>query len=55
MICVCVVLAEPILMNEFSINTHYIPSYVSVAAMVVLTIYSGVQYFIGYWPAIKQE
>ncbi len=55
MICVCVVLAEPILKNEFAINTHYIPSYVSILAMVVLTIYSGVQYFIAYWPAIKQE
>ncbi len=55
MISVCVVLMEPVLMKEFGVNTHFIASYASILAMVVLTIYSGVQYFIAYWPAIKQE
>ncbi len=55
MVCVCAVLLEPIMKNQFGIDTHYIGSYVLIAAMVILTIYSGVQYFIAYWPALKEE
>ncbi len=55
MVCVCAVLLEPIVWKEFGFNTHYILSYVLIGAMVILTIYSGVQYFIAYWPCLKEE
>lgn len=46
MICMVVMILEPIVADK----THFIGSYVTLAAAVVMTVWSGVNYFIAYWP-----
>ncbi len=54
-LAVCMVLLEGAFCDIFEVNTHFIGSYVAVAAMVVMTLYSGWGYFKAYWPMLKES
>ena len=50
MVCIIVMLLEPSIRELFDIDTLWIPSYVLIAAMAVLTLASGIDYFKTYLP-----
>ena len=49
-----VLILEPIVVEKL-FNTYYIASYVLVAAMVVMTIASGIDYLKTYWPYMSDK
>ncbi len=53
--CICVILLEGAVCDIFSINTHFIASYILMGAMVIMTLYSGWGYFKAYWPTLKKS
>lgn len=52
MITMVLLLLEPVFSANV-VNTHNIVSYVFIAASVVMTVWSGMSYFIAYWPHIN--
>ena len=53
MVCVIVVLVEPIFTVITGIDTLLIGSYVTVIFSAVMTLLSGINYFRGYWPYLN--
>jgi len=51
MICVCVILLEPIVLPGMLM----IPSYTLIAVSTLLTVISGFSYFKAYWPYINSN
>ncbi len=55
MICVIVVLLEPAVCEWIGWRLTYAASYVMLAIMAILTVYSGVCYFRSYWDCLKEK
>lgn len=54
-VCILCVILEPVIL-PFSLFTQYhLLSYVTIAAMIVMTIWSGVEYFAAYGKNIKMK
>ena len=54
-VCILCVILEPVIL-PFSLFTQYhLLSYVTIAAMIVMTIWSGVEYFTAYGKNIKMK
>ncbi len=53
MICICTVLLEPVLFPVFAEN--HILSYVTTAAMTVMTLWSGIDYLRTYWKFLDPQ
>lgn len=52
MICIVCVLLEPVILPFPLFTEHHLLSYVTIAAMVVMTVWSGLDYMKAYWPYI---
>ena len=50
---IIVLLLDPVFNEGFNINTLYIPSYVLIALMVIMTVGSGIDYLKTYWSVLK--
>ena len=55
MVCIIVLLLEPVLRDAFDINTLWIPSYVLIGIMALMTIASGIDYFKTYLPYLDSN
>lgn len=55
MVCMLTVLLEGVICAIFTIDTHMILSYVTTAVMLVMTLWSGLDYFFKYLPLLKEE
>ena len=53
MVCVIVVLVEPIFITVTGLNTFLAASYVTVIFSAIMTLLSGVNYFKAYWPYLN--
>ena len=50
-ICIVVVLLEPVIIPEGNfVRDYYLLSYITTAAMTVMTLWSGIDYMKAYWP-----
>ncbi len=47
-VCIVTVLLDPVVLP----NGHYILSYVTIVAMTVMTLWSGIDYIKAYWPLL---
>ncbi|MBE6670671.1 MAG: CDP-diacylglycerol--glycerol-3-phosphate 3-phosphatidyltransferase [Ruminococcaceae bacterium] len=54
-VCILVMILEPAFFANTIINEYHILSYVSVAFMVFMTIWSGIDYLKAYWPLLDPE
>jgi len=52
MICIITILLEPVILPFTPFAEWHILSYVSIAAMTVMTLWSGIDYLRQYWPYI---
>ena len=52
MICIVTVLLEPVLFPWTPFTEWHILSYITIAAMTVMTLWSGIDYLKKYWPYI---
>ena len=55
MLCMLTVLLEGVICTLFAIDTHMILSYVTTVVMLVMTLWSGLDYFFKYLPLLKEE
>ena len=53
MVCVIVVLIEPIFCSLTGLNTYLIGSYVTILFSSLMTLLSGINYFKAYWPYLN--
>ncbi len=53
MVCVIVVLIEPVIFSLIGVECHLIASYVTVLFSALMTLLSGINYFKAYWPYIN--
>ena len=51
-VCICTVILEPCI-PFFLFNDHHVLSYVTIAFMIVMTLWSGIDYLKTYWKFIK--
>ncbi len=55
-ICIITILLEPVIIPEASaIHNMHIFSYITIAAMIAMTIWSGVDYFKSYWKLLDSN
>ena len=52
MVCIVCILLEPVILPFPLFTAHHLLSYISIAAMAVMTVWSGVDYMKAYWPYI---
>lgn len=50
---IIILLVDPVFNVGFGINTLYIPSYVGIGLMVIMTVGSGIDYLKTYWSVLK--
>lgn len=55
MVCIIILLLEPVVREAFKINTLWIPSYVLIAIMAFMTLASGIDYFKTYAPYLDSN
>ncbi len=53
MICIVAILLEPVILPFPLFTEMHLLSYITIAAMTVMTIWSGVDYMKAYWPHIS--
>ena len=53
MVCVIVVLIEPVIFSLIGAECHLIASYITVLFSALMTLLSGINYFKAYWPYIN--
>ena len=54
-VCICTVLLEPVVLPFKAFRDWHLLSYFTIAAMVVMTLWSGIDYMRTYWKFIKPE
>jgi len=54
-VCILVMILEPAFFANTIVSEYHILSYVSVAFMVFMTIWSGIDYLKAYWPLLDPE
>lgn len=54
-VCILVMILEPAFFGSTFINQYHILSYVSLAFMVFMTVWSGLDYLKAYWPLLNPE
>ena len=54
-VCICTVLLEPVVLPFKAFRDWHLLSYFTIAAMVVMTLWSGIDYMRTYWKFIKLE
>ena len=54
-VCIVVMILEPAFLANTVIGQYHILSYISVAFMVFMTIWSGLDYIKAYWPLLDPE
>lgn len=54
-VCILVMILEPAFFGKMFIAEYHILSYVSLAFMVFMTIWSGIDYLKAYWPLLDPE
>ena len=54
-VCICTVLLEPVVLPFKAFRDWHLLSYFTIAAMVVMTLWSGIDYIRTYWKFIKPE
>lgn len=54
-VCILVMILEPAFFGSMFIGQYHILSYVSLAFMVFMTIWSGLDYLKAYWPLLDPE
>lgn len=54
-VCLLTVLLEGVICAIFQIDTHMILSYLTTVVMLVMTLWSGLDYFFKYLPLLKEE
>ena len=54
-VCICTVLLEPVVLPFKAFRDWHLLSYFTIAAMVVMTLWSGIDYMCTYWKFIKPE
>jgi len=54
-ICILIMILEPVFFCGTFIATYHVLSYVSMAFMVFMTIWSGIDYLRAYWPLINPD
>jgi len=54
-VCILVMILEPAFLKGTVIDSYHILSYVSVAFMVFMTLWSGLDYLKAYWPLLDPE
>ncbi len=52
MVCIVAILLEPVILPFAPFTEWHLLSYITIAAMTVMTIWSGVDYMKAYWPYI---
>ncbi len=52
MVCIVAILLEPVILPFPLFTEHHLLSYITIAAMAVMTVWSGVDYMKAYWPYI---
>lgn len=52
MICIVCILLEPVILPFTPFTEWHLLSYITIAAMTVMTVWSGVDYLKAYWPHI---
>lgn len=55
MVCVIVILVEPVFCSLLSFHTGLLLSYVTLVFSAVMTLLSGLNYFKAYWPYLKDS
>lgn len=54
MICIVCVLLEPVILPFEPFTERHLLSYITIAAMTVMTVWSGLDYLKAYWPYISE-
>ncbi len=54
-ICVCTVMLEPVILPFTPFRDYHVLSYLTMAFMTVMTVWSGVNYIASYWKYINPE
>ncbi len=54
-VCILVLLLEPVFFGKIFIGEYHILSYASTAFMVFMTLWSGLNYLKAYWPLLNPE
>lgn len=54
-VCILVMLLEPVFLGNTFIGEYHILSYASTAFMVFMTLWSGLDYLKAYWPLLNPE
>ncbi len=54
-VCILVMILEPAFFANTFIDNYHVLSYVSIAFMVFMTIWSGLDYLKAYWPLLDPE
>ena len=54
-VCILVMILEPALFANTFIDNYHVLSYISIAFMVFMTIWSGLDYLKAYWPLLDPE
>ncbi len=52
MVCIVCILLEPVILPFPLFTEYHLLSYITIAAMAVMTVWSGVDYMKAYWPYI---
>jgi phosphatidylglycerophosphate synthase len=52
MVCIVAILLDPVILPFPLFTEHHLLSYITIAAMAVMTVWSGVDYMKAYWPYI---
>ena len=56
MICISVIFLEPVLLGRIKIfGEYHILTYITMAAMTVMTLWSGINYIVTYWQYIDPQ
>lgn len=55
MICIVVVLLEPVILPWKMFREYHLLSYITIAAMTVMTLWSGIDYIKKYWKYLDPE
>ena len=56
MVCISVIFLEPVLLGRFKpFGEYHVLSYVTMAVMIVMTLWSGIDYIVTYWKYIDPK
>ena len=56
MVCISVIFLEPVLLGRIKIfGEYHILTYITMAAMTVMTLWSGINYIVTYWQYIDPQ